>query len=220
MPKLNFLAVLPYYQVLIVGVTWTLILWGASSFLSVVGGIPLALASISKNKTIRNSSGFFIWLVRGTPLLLQLFLIYFGLPQVGLDLPPVLAGIIGLSIHYAVYNSDVMRAGIVSIDVGQHEASRSLGLSHLQTLRKIIIPQALRNVTPALGNNLIALLKESALVSIITVPELTLSAQRAISETFRPFEFYITAGILYYIINYYILESLLRRIEMKTALSR
>ena len=86
-------------------------------------------------------------------------------------------------------------------------------------MRKVILPQALRNVTPALGNNLIALLKESALVSIITVPELTLSAQRAISETFRPFEFYFAAGAIYYGINYF-LELGLKRVEMKTALSR
>jgi polar amino acid transport system permease protein len=220
MSGLNFAVIIPYYNVLLTGAFWTLILWGCSSFLSIVGGIPLALANISRNKILQKGSGFFIWLFRGTPLLLQLFLIYFGLPQVGLNLSPILAGIIGLSIHYAVYNSDVMRAGIVAIDRGQQEASRSLGLSHFQTLRKVLIPQALRNVTPAIGNNLIALLKESSLVSIITVPELTLSAQWAISETFRPFEFYVAAGVLYYVINYYVLENLLKRIEMKTALSR
>jgi polar amino acid transport system permease protein len=220
MSGLNFAVIIPYYNVLLTGAFWTLILWGCSSFLSIAGGIPLALANISRNKILQKGSGFFIWLFRGTPLLLQLFLIYFGLPQVGLNLPPILAGIIGLSIHYAVYNSDVMRAGIVAIDRGQQEASRSLGLSYFQTLRKVLIPQPLRNVTPAIGNNLIALLKESSLVSIITVPELTLSAQWAISETFRPFEFYVAAGVLYYVINYYVLENLLKRIEMKTALSR
>ena len=220
MAAFDFTVVLPYANILLSGAFFTLILWGASSLLSILGGIPLAVANIAENPVLRNTSGFFLWLFRGTPLLLQLFLIYFGLPQVGIDFPPIVAGILGLSIHYAAYNSDVMRAGIVAMDPGQREASRSLGLSHLQTLRKVLIPQALRNVTPALGNNLIALLKESALVSIITVPELTLSAQRAISETFRPFEFYIVVGIIYYVINYYVLETMLRRIEMKTALSR
>ena len=86
-------------------------------------------------------------------------------------------------------------------------------------MRKVIVPQALSNVAPALGNNLIALLKESALVSIITVPELTLSAQRAISDTFRPFEFYIAAGVIYYMVNYF-LELGLKRVEIKTALYR
>ncbi len=152
-------------------------------------------------------------------LLLQLFLIYFGLPQIGIYLSPIVSGVLGLGIHYAVYNADVMRTGIVAVESGQHEASRSLGLSRAQTMRKVIIPQALRNVAPALGNNLIALLKESSLVSIITVPELTLAAQRAISDTFRPFEFYIAAGAIYYGVNYF-LEMGLKRVEMKTALAR
>jgi polar amino acid transport system permease protein len=204
---------------LLEGLLWTCVLCAASIALSLVGGIPLALSGISANRLVRWPFAFFIWVFRGTPLLLQLFLIYFGLPEIGIYLSPVVSGILGLGIHYAVYNSDVMRAGIVAVERGQHEASRSLGLSRAQTMRKVILPQALRSVTPALGNNLIALLKESALVSIITVPELTLSAQRAISETFRPFEFYFAAGAIYYGINYF-LELGLKRVEMKTALSR
>lgn len=220
MPHLNFIVVINYYEVLLWGAFWTMVLSGASSLLSVLAGIPLAWASISKNKTLKITTGFFIWIFLGTPLLLQLFLIYFGLPSVGIYLPPVWSGIIGLSLHYAVYNSEILRAGIVAIEIGQREASRSLGLSYGQTMRKIIIPQALRNVTPALGNSLISLLKESALVSIITVPELTLAAQRAISETFRPFEFYLTAGLIYYLINYYLLEKLLQKAERKISKSR
>ncbi|UCF91425.1 MAG: amino acid ABC transporter permease [Desulfobacterales bacterium] len=219
MTGLDFSVVLDYYPVMLAGLMWTSILCACAIALSLVGGVPLALAGISRNRILRSATGFFIWVFRGTPLLLQLFLIYFGLPQVGIYLSPIVSGIIGLGIHYAVYNSDVMRAGIVAVETGQHEASRSLGLSRAQTMRKVIIPQALRNVTPALGNNLIALLKESALVSIITVPELTLAAQRAISETFRPFEFYLAAGVIYYDINYF-LELGLKRVELKTALSR
>lgn len=219
MPGLKFSVVFGYYHYLLEGMFWTVILCGFSSLLSLSAGVPLALASISKSGALRSLTGFFLWLFRGTPLLLQLFLIYFGLPQMGIYLSPIVSGITGLSIHYAVYNAEVMRAGIQAVDRGQHEASRSLGLSRGQTMRKIVVPQALRNVTPALGNNLIALLKESALVSIITVPELTLSAQRAISETFRPFEFYFAAGILYYAVNS-VLEAILRRVEWKVSLSR
>ena len=219
MTGLNFSVLIEYYPILLEGLFYTCILCAASIALSLVAGVPLALSGISTNRLVRWPFGFFIWIFRGTPLLLQLFLIYFGLPQIGIYLSPIVSGILGLGIHYAVYNSDVMRAGIVAVERGQHEASRSLGLSRAQTMRKVILPQALRNVTPALGNNLIALLKESALVSIITVPELTLSAQRAISETFRPFEFYFAAGAIYYGINYF-LELGLRRVEMKTALSR
>ena len=182
-------------------------------------GIPTATAVLSRQELVRRPVAFFTWVFRGTPLLLQLYMIYFGLPKVGIYLSPITSGILGLSLHYSVYNADVIRAGIVAIDTGQHEACRSLGLSKLQTMRKVVLPQALRNVTPALGNNFIALLKESALVSIITVPELTLSAQLGISETFRPFEFYLAAGVLYYAINS-VLEFGLKRIEIKTALSR
>ena len=219
MEGLKFSILLEYYPILLEGLLWTCILVASSIVLSLVAGVPFAVASISKNKLVQIPTRFFLWVFRGTPLLLQLFLIYFGLPQIGIYLSPIASGILGLGLHYAVYNADVMRTGIVAVEVGQHEGSRSLGLSQAQTMRKVIIPQALRNVAPPLGNNLIALLKESALVSIITVPELTLSAQRAISDTFRPFEFYIAAGAIYYIINYF-LEFGLKRVEMKTAMYR
>ncbi len=219
MTGLKFTVLIPYVNILLAGAMWTGILCFASIAFSIVGGIPFAVAVISRRLWVRLPVSFLIWVFRGTPLLLQLYMIYFGLPKVGVYLSPIASGILGLGMHYAVYNADVIRAGIVAIDNGQHEASRSLGLSKFQTMRKVVVPQALRNVTPALGNNFIALLKESALVSIITVPELTLSAQLGISETFRPFEFYFAAGAIYYTINY-LLEMGLKRVEMKTALSR
>jgi polar amino acid transport system permease protein len=219
MANLNFTVLVTYIDVLAWGAMWTGILCLASIVLSIFGGIPMAMAVLSRHAPLRKPVAFLVWLLRGTPLLLQLYMIYFGLPKIGVYLTPITSGILGLSLHYSVYNADVIRAGIVSIEVGQHEAARSLGLSKLQTMRKIILPQALRNVTPALGNNFIALLKESALVSIITVPELTLSAQLGISETFRPFEFYFAAGAIYYAINS-VLELCLKRVEMKTAMSR
>ena len=219
MTGLDFSVLGEYYPMLLQGLMWTCLLCASSIALSLVSGVPLAVASISRNRSVRAVTRFFLWIFRGTPLLLQLFLIYFGLPQIGIYLSPIASGIIGLGVHYAVYNADVMRTGIVAIESGQHEASRSLGLSRGQTMRKVIVPQALSNVAPALGNNLIALLKESALVSIITVPELTLAAQRAISDTFRPFEFYFAAGAIYYIVNYF-LELGLKRVEMKAALYR
>ncbi len=219
MAGLDLSVLVEYFPMLLWGLMWTCILCVCSIAFSFVAGVPLAVASISRNRWVRSITEFFLWIFRGTPLLLQLFLIYFGLPQIGIYLSPIVSGVLGLGIHYAVYNADVMRTGIVAVESGQHEACRSLGLSRAQTMRKVIIPQALRNVAPALGNNLIALLKESSLVSIITVPELTLAAQRAISDTFRPFEFYIAAGAIYYAVNYF-LEMGLKRVEMKTALAR
>lgn len=216
---LNFSSLGGYADVLLVGALWTVALTVLSAALSLVAGTLLAVARLSRLVALRLPSAFVMWLLMGTPLLLQLYLFYFGLVQIGIDLSAFWAGVLGLGLHFAVYNADIIRAGIVAVEPGQYEASRSLGLGHLQAMRKVVVPQALRNVTPALGNMAIALLKESSLVSIIGVMELTLSAQRAISETFRPFEFYLAAAALYYVLNLG-LEFALGRIERGTALTR
>lgn len=216
---LNF-AVLPDFAGMMAqGAFWTVVLTVVSGLLSVVVGTVMAVARLSQSKLVTRPVAGFMWLFMGTPLLLQLYFIYFGLVEIGLDLTALTAGIIALSVHFAVYNADVIRAGIAAIDKGQYEAARSSGLGHLQTMRLVIVPQALRNVAPALGNNMIALLKESSLVSIIGVMELTLSAQRAISETYRPFEFYMAAAAIYYVLNMG-LEYVLARIEKRSALIR
>lgn len=216
---LHFSTLLGYPEVLLIGALWTVALTVLSAAFSLVVGTLLAVARLSRLAAFRLSAAFVIWLFMGTPLLLQLYLFYFGLVQIGIDLSAFWAGVLGLGLHFAVYNADIIRAGIVAVDHGQYEATRSLGLGHLQAMRKVIVPQALRSVAPALGNMAIALLKESSLVSIIGVMELTLSAQRAISETFRPFEFYLAAAAIYYVLNLG-LEFALRRIERGTALTR
>jgi polar amino acid transport system permease protein len=198
---LDFSILPEYSNYFLTGTLWTLALTVLSMFFSISGGIFFAVLQLSRHVIIRWPTAFIAWLFMGTPLLLQLFLVYFGLVQIGVDLNAFVAGVIALSLHFAVYNSDIIRSAIVAVDSGQLEAARSLGLSNGQALRKIIVPQAVANVTPALGNMMIALLKESALVSVIGVMELTLSAQRAISDSFRPFEFYIAAAAIYYIIN-------------------
>src|SRR5690606_36796654 len=138
---------------------------------------------------------------------------------IGIDIPAIWSGIIALSLHFAVYNADIFRAGIVAVDKGQTEAARSLGFGRWQTLFYIVVPQAMRNTLPAVGNMMIALLKESSIVSMIGSAELVHSAQLAISESYRPFAFYITPAILYYVLNL-ILEAVLGRIERKVELTR
>ena len=216
---LNFTVLPDYAGMMAQGAFWTVVLTVVSGLLSIVIGTVMAVARLSQSKLVTRPVAGFMWLFMGTPLLLQLYFIYFGLVEIGLDLTALTAGIIALSVHFAVYNADVIRAGIAAIDKGQYEAARSSGLGHLQTMRLVIVPQALRNVAPALGNNMIALLKESSLVSIIGVMELTLSAQRAISETYRPFEFYMAAAAIYYVLNMG-LEYVLARIEKRSALIR
>ncbi len=198
---LDFTVLPEYLDVLFEGTLWTIALTVLSMAFSLIVGVLFAVMQLSRHALVRWPVNGFAWLFMGTPLLLQLFLIYFGLVQIGLDLNAFVAGVIALTLHFAVYNADIIRSAIVAIDQGQYEASRSLGLSQLQTLRKAIVPQAVANVTPALGNMMIALLKESSLVSVIGVMELTLSAQRAISDSFRPFEFYLAAAAIYYVLN-------------------
>jgi polar amino acid transport system permease protein len=213
---LDFSILAGYEAVLLKGAIWTVALTVSSILLSLVIGTILAVLRLSRHAVLRWPVSFIIWLFMGTPLLLQLYLIYFGLVEIGIDLNAFTAGIIALSLHFAVYNADIIRAGIVAIDKGQYEAARSLGLSHFQSMRKSIVPQALYNVAPALGNIMIALLKESSLVSVIGVMELTLSAQRAISDTFRPFEFYLAAAVIYYVLNL-VLEQAVKAVERRSA---
>ncbi len=219
MQGLDFSVLSDYWGILAVGAGWTAFLTAAAAILAFFGGIGFALAALYAPWAIRLPVRFIAWLFMGTPLLLQLFLIYFGLVQIGIDIPALGAGIIGLGLHFAVYNADVIRAAIVAVDPGQNEGARSLGLSRFQSFRYVVVPQAIRNVVPPLGNNLIALLKESALVSVIGVAELVHASQLAISETFRPFEFYITAAALSYGLNA-VLEFGLGRIEKKVEVTR
>jgi polar amino acid transport system permease protein len=213
---LDFSVIPGYLDILGQGTLWTIALTVVTMFFSLLGGVVFAVLQLNRLALVRWPVSAFAWVFMGTPLLLQLYLIYFGLVQIGLDLNAFIAGAIALSLHFAVYNSDIIRSAITAVDKGQFEASRSLGLSQFQVMRKVIVPQAVANVTPALGNMMIALLKESALVSVIGVMELTLAAQRAISDSFRPFEFYIAAAAIYYFLNLG-LEQVVRRAESRSA---
>ncbi len=216
---LDFSVVPEFSNFILIGAAYTFVITLAGGMLSFFGGIAFSVILLYGHWSIRYPVRFFSCLFMGTPLLLQLFLIYFGLVQIGIDVPAVAAGIIGLGLHFAVYNSDIIQAGILAVDKGQHEGARTLGMSRRQTFRYVVIPQAVRDVIPPIGNNMIALLKDSALVSVIGVTELVHAAQLAISETFRPFEFYITAAVFYYAINL-ILEMGLRRVERKIEAAR
>ena len=216
---LDFSVVPSYADALLLGVLWTIAITVAAGLLSFFGGILFAVIALYAPLVIRLPFRFVAWLFMGTPLLLQLFLIYFGLVQIGIDLPAFVAGVIGLGVHFAVYNSELIQTAILAVDKGQMEAARTLGLSRRQALLRVVIPQAVRDVIPPIGNMMIALLKDSALVSVIGVTELTLSAQLAIGRTYRPFEFYAAAAVLYYIINLG-MEAVIRRIERRTQLSR
>ncbi|WP_421547681.1 amino acid ABC transporter permease [Pseudomonas sp. QD4] len=219
MQSLDLSIVAPYSELLATGLWWTVVLFLSSSVLSLMLGVVFALIVLYAPRVAALPVRFITWLLMGTPLLLQLYVIYYGLVQVGIDIPALVAGIIGLSLHFAVYNADVIRAGVMSVDPGQIEGARSIGLSRGQAQRYVIVPQALRSTIAPLGNNLIVLLKDTSLVSIIGIAELVYSAQRAVSETYSPFEFYLTVGVIYYAVNL-VLEAGLHLLENKVEMSR
>jgi len=216
---LDFSVIPKYLDIVLLGALWTIGITVGAALVSFFGGILLAVIALYAPAIVRWPFRIFSFLFLGTPLLLQLFLIYFGLVQIGIDVPAFVAGVIGLGLHFAVYNSELFQTSILAVDKGQIEAARTLGMSRMQALRKVVVPQAVRDVIPPIGNNMIALLKDSALVSVIGVSELTLSAQRAIGSTYRPFEFYVLVAAIYYIINLG-MEAVLRRVERRIQASK
>lgn len=184
-----------YGPSLAAGTALTLALTLAGGLLSLVLGVALALPRAGLTGRLIGAAEE---VVMGLPLLLLLVFLYFGLGQIGVDLPPWLAGAFGLGLHAAPYNAAAIRAGFAAVPQGQREAAAALGLRPSWTLRLVLLPQAIRAMALPLGGNLIAMLKDSALVSVIGAPELVQAAQRGIAETFQPFGFYLAVAAIYY----------------------
>jgi len=182
-------------------------------------GVLLSLLKLSKNKIARVVSTTYIEIVRGTPLLLQIYLVYYGLPML-LPLPDsrIFLGTLAVLLNSAAYVAEIIRAGIQSIDKGQMEAARSLGMSKGLSMRYIIIPQAFKNILPALGNEFIVLIKESAIISVIAIPDLMYNADTLRGITYKPFLPLIIAGVIYFIITF-TLSKLLGILERRLAAS-
>ncbi|THF85038.1 amino acid ABC transporter permease [Deinococcus sp. KSM4-11] len=188
----------------------------AAMLLGLPLGFLVALARLSRFAFLRGLSSLFVSFMRGTPLLVQIFVIYYGLPSLGITLNPVAGGIIALTLNAAAYLSETIRAAILSIPKGQREAATSLGLSPSQTMRLIVLPQAARVALPSLSNTLIGLVKDTSLVSVITVVELLRSAQLVIARTFEPFGPYLAAALIYWAISS-LLELVQRALERRFA---
>ena len=166
-------------------------------FLALVG----ALGRLSKNPIANSASGFYISLIRGTPLLVQIYIWYLGLPRLDIVLDPRVAGILALGVNYGAYMTEIFRAGIQAIGVGQREAAQALGMSSGQTFRRVILPQAFRIVIPPIGNEFIAMMKDSSLVSVMAVQELTWRANKVGRQYFRGMETFIIAAAFYWILT-------------------
>jgi polar amino acid transport system permease protein len=183
---------------------------------AIVFGLILALARRSDSWFVSKPTGFIVEFLRSTPLLAQLFFLFYVLPRYGIKLPALTVGIIGLGLHYGAYTSEVYRAGILAVAKGQWEASIAMNFSRWHTWTRLILPQALPPMLPAMGNYLIAMFKETPLLSAITVVEMFQSAKIISSQTFRPLEPYTWVGVIFFLISYPAVL-LLRRLEVRFA---
>ena len=185
---------LPY---LLEGAGLTLLISAVAMVLAVALGLALAAVSQAPGRLGRRLVGAYVEIFRNTPLLIQIFIVYFGLPQLGVRLSPFLSGLSALVLYAAAYNAEIFRAGLEAVPHGQFEAARSAGLSEIQVLRYVVVPQAVRISFPALGNNLVSLVKNSSLVSTIGMVELMFVANDISFNNFRTFEIYGTTAVMY-----------------------
>lgn len=187
---------------LIVGAGITIQITAISVGLGLIIGMFVGIARICNVKVLRALAAVYIDFLRGTPLLVQIFLIYFALPMVvSQRVDPFIAAITACGINSGAYIAEIFRAGIQAIDEGQMEAGRSLGMTWVQTMRYIIVPQAFKNIVPPLGNEFIALLKDSSLVSVIGFEELTRRGQLIIARTYGSLEIWITVALIYLVMT-------------------
>lgn len=170
--------------------------------ISLVVGLFTGLARISTQPLLRIPAAFYVNLIRGTPLLVQLMYVYFVFPEIGINLTPVQAAIVGLSLNEGAYLAEVFRAGIQSIGKGQFEAAYAVGMTYGQAMRRIILPQAVRNVLPPIGNSAIILLKNSSLAAIITVTELMHTGDMLATSTFKNIRIFSMVAVLYWLLHY------------------
>ena len=182
------------------GVIVTLEVSSLSAVLGLALGVMLGLGALSRSPAIRWFVAAYVDFIRGTPLLIQIFLVFFALPMVGIRFDEFAAGVVALSLNAAAFVAEVVRGGVGSIERGQSEAAKAIGMRHRQILVYILLPQAYRQMIPPLTNELISLVKNSSLLSVISVYELTRAGQAIISVHFVPFEIYTLLALYYYVL--------------------
>jgi len=184
-------------KMLLAGIKVTVPLTILSFAVSFVLGLLLALVQVANIKILKQISQFYVWIFRGTPLIVQLFIIFFGLPSLGLNIDAFPAAIVAFGLNLAAYNAEVFRSSILAIPVGQTEAAAILGYTYWQTMIRIILPQAYPIAFPSLFNNLISLLKDTSLAFSITVVEMFATAKQVATRTYEPFALYCEAAVIY-----------------------
>ncbi|MEK3684769.1 ABC transporter permease subunit [Paenibacillus sp. LMG 31459] len=191
-----------YRNFFLSGLKYTLLLAVMGVFFGFVLGIAVSLLRMSKWRILRFIATAWVEFLRGTPMLVQLFLIHYGLPEFGISLSPIQSGAITLTINSSAYLAEIFRAGIQGVDRGQMEAARSLGMKQGMTMRYIILPQALKNVLPAIGNEFITIIKESSIVSMIGVADLLFEARSITSITYEGLSPLIVIAAMYFVLTF------------------
>ena len=195
--ELDFSVLLPYLHMFWKGVVVTIQASALGVLFGSALGIFIGAFRVMPFKPLRWLMATYISVLRGTPLMIQLFLIYFGLPALGINLEAFTAGIIGIGINSSGYVGEIVRGGIEGVAQGQWEASKMLGLSYWQTMKIIILPQAIRHMLPAIGNEFVTLIKESSLLSVLAISDLTMVGQQVRSVTYASFETFIFVALVY-----------------------
>ena len=195
---MNFSFLPKYYKFFISGTGYTLAISALTVIFGLLGGLALSLMKTSNHKVLKAIAISYIEFIRGTPLLIQLYIVYYGISNI----PMFTAGVIAMSVNSSAYIAEIIRAGINAVDKGQMEAARSLGLSSFLSYKEIIIPQAMKNILPALGNEFIVLIKESAIVSVIGIHDLMYNTDTVRGITFIAFEPLIVAAFIYFILTF------------------
>ncbi len=206
------------HGVLLSGAVTTVMLSALAIAIGMALGLVLAFGLMSERRWVRWPAGFYRSFWRGTPILVQLLIVFYLLPRTGVDVSPFVAAVIALSLNTAAFQAEIYRAGLMEIPKGEVEAARMLGISKWTIRRRILIPQMFRLVLPPLINETIIIIKNSSLVSVIAVTELMRRSQQIASTTFKPLEVYLIAGAIYLVINL-VLAQAGRRVEARLAVS-
>ena len=197
MSKLLSLWIDSFPKILLPGLTMTLPLTAVAFSCAMVIAVAAALVQFAGIKVLKQLARLYIWIFRGTPLLVQLFVVFYGMPRVGVTIDPFPAAVLVFSLNEGAYCAEIVRAALEAVPAGQMEAGLCAGMSYLQTMRRVILPQAMRTAFPTLSNSVIAMVKDTSLAANITVTEMFMVTQRIVARTWEPLALYIEVGLIY-----------------------
>lgn len=190
-----------FWKILLPGLTTTIPLTVIAFSIAMVIAIAMAMVQFANIQGLKQFSRFYIWVFRGTPLLVQLFVVFYGLPKLGLLIEPFPAAVLVFSLNEGAYCAEIVRAALESVPKGQLEAGYCTGMTYTQTMRRIILPQAMRTAFPSLANSVIAMVKDTSLAANITVTEMFMATQRINARVYEPLVLYIEVGVIYLIFS-------------------